>query len=110
MSKMIPAVPRTLRHLDTDEDWAKRDTVSKLHCTATEAAHRLRGIANVLYSIGCGGGYDVNSALFMGSSLKDIALALERVTKAQRAEWEAENDKPVKRLPAPARKTRRAAA
>lgn len=109
-AEKIPAVPRTLRHLDTDEQWAERDTASKLYCTATEAAHRLRGIANVLYSIGCGGGYDVNSALFMGSSLKDIALALERVTKAQWAEWEAESAKPVKRLPAPAKKPRGAAA
>lgn len=48
-------------------------------------------------------------ALFMGSSLKDIALALE-VTKAQWAEWNAEVDKPTKRLPAPAKKTRRAVA
>src|ERR1700744_1638725 len=103
-------VPRTIRHLDTDEQWAARDTASKLYCTATEAAHRLRGIANLLYGLGVGGSHGVDMALFMGGALKDIALALERVTKAQWEEWQAENDKPVKRLPAPAKRTRRAAA
>jgi hypothetical protein len=44
-----PEVPRTLRHLDTDKQWAERDTASKLYCTAVDAAHRLRGLADVLY-------------------------------------------------------------
>jgi hypothetical protein len=109
-AEKIPAIPRTLRHMDTDEQWAERDTVSKLYCTATEAAQRLRGIANILYGLGVGGSHGVDMALFMGGALKDIGLALERVTKAQWAEWEAANSKPVKRLPAPAMKSRRAAA
>ena len=108
-AEKIPTVPRTLRHLDTDEQWAARDTGSKLYCTATEAAHRLRGIANILYGLGVGGSHGVDMSLFMGGALKDIALALERVTKAQWAEWEAEDTKPVNRLPAPAKKTARRA-
>jgi hypothetical protein len=47
-----PEVPRTLRHLDTDKQWAERDTASKLYCTAVDAAHRLRGLADVLYCEG----------------------------------------------------------
>ena len=105
IAEKTSSVPRTLRHLDTDAQWAERDTASKVHVTATEAAWRLRGLANVLFGIGIHTDHRREEMSFLGSALKDIALALERVTKAQWAEWEAENDKPAKRLPAPAKKT-----
>ena len=109
-TEKIPDVPRTIRHLDTDEQWAKRDTTSKLHATAAEAAWRLGGLSSVLFGLGIYDDSRRRELSFLGSAVKDIALALERVTEAQMAEWNAETDKPAKRLPAPARKARRAAA
>jgi hypothetical protein len=105
-----PAIPRTLWHIDTDEDWAKRDIGSKVHVTAKEAAWRLRGLGNVLFGLGIHDHHNRNAMAFLGNSVNDIALALERVTKAQSAKWDAETDKLVKRLPAPTRKARRRAA
>jgi hypothetical protein len=49
---LMPNAPRTLCHLDTDKQWAGRDTHRTLHCTAVDAANRLRGLANVLCGIG----------------------------------------------------------
>jgi hypothetical protein len=105
----IPDVPRTLRHMDTDARWAERDTANKVHCTAVEAAHRLRGLADLLYGEAVHSEHHRPAFAFLGAAAKDIALALERATKAQRAEWEAEANRPAKRLPAPAKAAQRRA-
>jgi hypothetical protein len=71
---------------------------------------RLRGLADVLYSIGVHNGHQREEMMFLGGSMKDIALALERATEAQWAEWQAEDRKPVKRLAAAAKSAARRAA
>jgi hypothetical protein len=106
-----PDIPRTLRHLDTDEIWAERDTASKLHVTAVDASHRLRGMADVLFGLGLTSGVGLHQLSFLGAALKDISLSLERVTKAQMAEWNAADfQKPAKRGKKPGKSARRAAA
>ena len=99
----IPDVPRTLRHLDTDKQWTERDTPNKLYCTAVEAGYRLRGLAHVLYGIGVGKDFMRKEMHFLGAAADDVALALERASAAQWEHWEAEDRKPAKRLPAPAK-------
>ena len=101
----IPDVPRTIRHGDTDEQWRARSIDSKMHSTAVEAAHRLRGLSDILYSVGLGAGHQLRQFLFLGAAAADIALALERASKAQWAAWEAEDRKPARK---PAAKPRKA--
>ena len=84
-----PNVPRTLRHLDTDEQWDERSTENKLSCTASDAAFRLRGIADVLYSTGLNQSHIRFKMAFLGAAVTDIALALERAHKALWVEQEA---------------------
>ena len=100
-AKTIPDVPRTMRHLDNDQQWAQRDIASKMHCTAVDAAYRLRGLAHVLYGIGVGKDFMRKEMHFLGATADDVALALERASAAQWEHWEAEDRKPAKRLPAP---------
>lgn len=97
-----PDVPRTLRHSDTDEQWRARSVANKIHVTAVDAAHRLRGLAHVHYAIALCATTPVHSRpefVFLASSVNDIALALERATDAQLAEWNAEISQ--KALPKP---------
>jgi hypothetical protein len=92
MNATISDVPRTLRHTDTDEQWRERSLEEKVHCTAVDAAYRLRGIAGVHYSIAFADTTHEHKRpeyIFLAGCLRDIALALERVTKAQMAEWNA---------------------
>jgi hypothetical protein len=105
----IPDVPRTLRHMDTDAQWAERDTANKVYCTAVEAVHRLRGLADLLYGEAVHSEHHRPAFAFLGAAAKDIALALDRATKAQWAEWEAEANRPANRLPAPAKPAQRRA-
>jgi hypothetical protein len=99
-----PDVPRTLLHLDTDEQWRERSVDSKLQCTATEAARRLRGLAATLYGIGANTGHRLHEMLFLGAAATDIALALERVTKANWAMREAADRKPARKAATKPRK------
>jgi hypothetical protein len=85
-------VPRTLRHSDTDEQWRERSVANKIHVTAVDAAHRLRGCATTPV-------HSRPEFAFLASSVNDIALALERATDAQLAEWNAET--PQQALPKP---------
>jgi hypothetical protein len=99
-----PDVPRTLRHLETDEQWRERSVDSKLQCTADEAAQRLRGLADTLYGIGLNTGHRLHEMLFLGAAASDIALALERAMKAKRAVWETAVRKPPRKTDAKPRK------
>lgn len=89
----ITDVPRTIRHLNSDQQWAERDLTSKAHVTATEAAHRLRGLAGVLYGIGLSTNHRGPEMAFLGDAAADIALALERVNRAMWSAWEAKDAK-----------------
>jgi hypothetical protein len=100
-------IPRALRHLDTDQQWAERDLNSKAFATATEAAHRLRGLANVLYGIGISTEHRREEMSFLGAAAKDIALALERVNKAIWNSWEERDAKHAAKSDAKTKKTKR---
>ena len=89
----ITDVPRTIRHLETDQHWAERDLDSKAFVTAGEAARRLRGLASILYGIGVSTDHRRDEMAFLGDATQDIALALERVNKAIWDGWEAKDAK-----------------
>jgi hypothetical protein len=103
---VIPDVPRTLRHMDTDEQWSERSAENKLGCTATEAAHRLRGLASVLYGLGMTTSHRLHELSFLGAAVSDIALALDRAQRAHWATQEAEDEKAARKASAK-RRTRR---
>jgi hypothetical protein len=93
-----PLVPRTIRHLDTDEQWNSRSIENQVHCTASDAAYRLRGMAQLLYALSLTEGRPRGVELaFLGGSANDIALALERVTVAQWAAREARDAKHLRK-------------
>lgn len=73
-----PAIPRRLRHLDSDAQWGERSPENKL-CTASGAAYRLRGFANVLRSLALclGSPQEIAKHAFLADAVDDVALALE---------------------------------
>ena len=100
-------IPRMIRHLETDQQWAERDLDSKAFITASEAAHRLRGLANILYGIGVSTDHRRPEMAFLGDAAQDIALALERVNKAIWNSWEAKDAKLAAKSDAKTKKTKR---
>src|ERR1700720_834425 len=89
---------------------ASTDTARALYRTARDTSWRLKGMASVFFSLGlwsqAAGGHDIDQYSFLGHTLKDLALGLERDCKAQWEVWEAEDAKAA----APRRTARKPAA
>lgn len=82
-----PLIPRRLRHMDSNAQWAERSPENRLICTASDAAFRLRGFASVLRSIQLTfAAHEITRHAFLASTIDDIALALE---EARQAAWDA---------------------
>jgi hypothetical protein len=100
--------PPTILHSETAKSWSDRPADRKLHMIASETAFWLDGMASVLFGMGLWREHIRPECSFLGNSLQDLALCLQRVCAAQWAEWEAAEDaktaaprkasrKPVKR-------------
>jgi hypothetical protein len=81
--------PTILHSPETAKSWSDWPADRKLHMIARETADRLDGMASVLFGMGLWREHIRPECSFLGGSLQDLALGLQRACAAQWAEWEA---------------------
>ena len=88
-------LPPTILHMETVQTWSGRPAESRLHMVTREVAWRLKGLGDVIFGMGLrhrsDGGHNLDEYVFLGGTIKDLAIELERAHEHLWKSFEAES-------------------